>query len=82
VVSEGMTNAVRHAAAREVRICVSEAVPGLIAVDVAHRGRLERLGQGQGSAGLDERCESWALQSEGDGIRLSARIGSKARLVV
>jgi len=82
VVSEGLTNAVRHASVRTVRIDVREVPPGLIALDVVNAGRLDRTQHGQGSRVLDERCESWSLTADGDSVRLSARLISRALLSV
>ena len=82
VVSEGLTNAVRHASVRTVQVAVRGTQPGLIAVDVVNAGRFDRTQHGQGSQVLDERCESWSLTAEGDSVRLSARLSSRSPLSV
>jgi hypothetical protein len=82
VVSEGLTNAVRHNSVRTVLVDVRGTHPGLIAVDVVNAGRLDRTQHGHGSQVLDERCESWSLTADGDSVRLSARLISRAPLSV
>jgi signal transduction histidine kinase len=82
VVSEGLTNAVRHASVRSVLVAVRGMQPGLIVVDVVNAGRLDRAQHGHGSQLLDERCESWSLTPEGDSVRLSARLTSRSPLRV
>jgi signal transduction histidine kinase len=77
VVSEALTNAVRHAAARRVTLDVAVLPPDRISVDVRHQGSLAPGASGQGGATLSDRCESWSLTSTGDTVRLVAEIAPR-----
>jgi len=79
VVSEALTNAVRHAAARRVTLDVAALPPDRISVDVRHQGLLALGASGQGGATLSDRCESWSLTSSGDTVRLVAEIAPRSR---
>ena len=79
VVSEALTNAVRHAAARRVTLKVTSPPPDRISVDVRHQGSLTPGASGQGGATLSDRCETWSLTSSGDTVRLVAEFAPRRR---
>ena len=78
VVSEALTNAVRHAAARRVTLDVAALPPDRISLDVRHQGSLALGASGQGGATLSDRCETWSLTSSGDTVRLVAEIAPRS----
>jgi len=76
VVSEGLTNAVRHASARTVTVWVSARSMTGVEVEVSHPGVLTPGSRGQGSEVLDEACDEWS-RIELDGcVQLTARVAA------
>jgi signal transduction histidine kinase len=74
VVSEGLTNAVRHASARTVSLTIRALGIMGMEVEVSHPGVLGPGVIGQGSAVLDEVCQEWS-RAESDGhVRLIGRV--------
>jgi nitrate/nitrite-specific signal transduction histidine kinase len=78
VVSEGLTNAVRHASARTVTLTISSFGMAGVEVDVSHPGVLVPGESGQGSAVLDGACEEWARTTDGAQVTLECRLTSRA----
>jgi signal transduction histidine kinase len=78
VVSEGLTNAVRHASARTVRLAISSAAAASVEVEVAHPGVLASGASGQGSGVLDAACEEWSRRADGARVTLECRLASRA----
>lgn len=77
VVSEGLTNAVRHASARTVTVWVSARSMTGVEVEVSHPGVLTPGSRGQGSEVLDEACDEWSrTESEGN-VRLVGQVVSR-----
>jgi signal transduction histidine kinase len=78
VVSEGLTNAVRHASARTVTLTISSVGIAGVEVEVSHRGVLVAGVTGQGSAVLDAACEQWSRTTDGARVTLECRLASRA----
>ena len=78
VVSEGLTNAVRHASARTVNLAISSIGTAGVDVKVSHPGVLVHGAVGQGSAVLDEVCQDWSRRAEGVHVTLDCRLTSRA----
>ena len=78
VVSEGLTNAVRHASARAVTLTISSAGVGGVDVEVSHPGLLVPGASGQGSEVLDGACEEWSRTTDGARVTLECRLASRA----
>ncbi len=78
VVSEGLTNAVRHASARTVSLAISSVGIAGVDVEVSHPGVLVAGGNGQGSAVLDGACEEWSRTTDGARVTLECRLASRA----
>ena len=74
VVSEGLTNAVRHASTNAVRLAVSVDPEGSCVVVISHPGALSGRPQGLGSATIDGVCESWALRDTQGMVSLTCRL--------
>ena len=78
VVSEGLTNAVRHASARTVSLAISSVGTAGVDVVVSHPGVLVAAVSGQGSAVLDAACEEWSRTTDGALVTLACRLTSRA----
>lgn len=74
VVSEGLTNAVRHASARSVRVVVASADTEAVEVSVVHAGALSPGPSGQGSEVLDACSDEWSLDVVEGQVVLVARM--------
>lgn len=74
VVSEGLTNALKHGVGREVVIEL-QAQDGALTVQVTSRGAGAPRGEGGlGTRVLTDATESWTLATEADHVALTARI--------
>lgn len=82
VVSEALTNAVRHSVAREVSVRVSPADPDGLCVVVEHPGALARQSAGLGSQTLNAVCEHWALTAGEGFVRFEARLSGRRENLV
>jgi signal transduction histidine kinase len=78
VVSEGLTNAVRHASARTVSLAISSVRAAGVKVEVSHPGVLAAGVSGQGSAVLDDACDEWSRTTDGARVMLECRLASRA----
>ena len=78
VVSEALTNAVRHSLTREVSVTVGRAESQALSVVVEHPGALTRQATGLGSQTLDEACEDWSLTAGQGLVRLEALVVSRS----
>jgi signal transduction histidine kinase len=78
VVSEGLTNAVRHASARTVTLVICSVGTAGVDVEVTHPGVLVPGASGQGSAVLDGACEQWSRTTDGARVILECRLASRA----
>jgi signal transduction histidine kinase len=77
VVSEGLTNAVRHASVRAVSLKIRAWGTTGIEMVVSHPGVLARGASGQGSAVLDEACDDWSRGADGTTVTLSCRLTTR-----
>jgi signal transduction histidine kinase len=78
VVSEGLTNAVRHASARTVTLRVLAVGTASVKVEVSHPGVLVPGASGQGSEVLNVACEEWSRWADGARVTLACRLTSRA----
>ena len=78
VVSEGVTNAVRHGSARSVSVAIGPAGQVGIDVEVCQPGALTPAIRGQGSQVLDRACTHWSRSAEGPEVSLRCRLKTRA----
>lgn len=77
VVSEAMTNAVRHSVTREVSVRVGRTESQALSVAVEHPGTLTRQATGLGSQTFNAVCEHWALSDDEGFVRFEARLSAE-----
>jgi len=75
VVSEGLTNAVRHSTTREVAVQITAPATDMVCVELSHPGVLRPGEAGLGGETLDQRCTSWSLVGEHHRVALTALLG-------
>jgi signal transduction histidine kinase len=78
VVSEGLTNAVRHASARTVILTISSLAAAGIDIVVSHPGVLVAGVSGHGSVALDGACDEWSRTTDGARVILECRLACRA----
>ena len=77
VISEALTNVVRHGHERRAAVQVVLASDRSIAVTVRNPGQLGQGPAGLGSEELAERCADWSREQEGADVVLVARLASR-----
>ena len=72
VLSESLTNVVRHGIERRAEILLAHDEDGRITLRVSNPGTLTESDQGLGSQQMDEKCVEWSRRQEGDRVVVEA----------
>ena len=73
IVSEALTNAVRHGSGSTIYVNVTEG-SAVLSIDVTHHGELGSTDRGLGLTAIDSAADSWDLHQEADEVVLHAEV--------